>query len=177
MVWKGTGFASFPIILTVHVLWSKTGVLKGTHFGLFMLILACDGLGSWKKVLKWLIFALSSSPGLRTAPVHWSCLLIYVSDLRKIIGYDSFNARHGAGIVFVQYLYQTKSDTCLDVQWWFLSELVFLQQRIGGLEMNSLCSAWVSVWLFHDSPACHHCSTSVLSWIPWGIHLGVAVLI
>ena len=32
-------------------------------------------------------------------------------DLRQIISMNGFNARHGFGIVFAQYLYETKSDT------------------------------------------------------------------
>ena len=37
--------------------------------------------------------------------------------------------------------------------------------------MNSLSSAWVAVWSFHDSPVCHCHSIEVLPLILWGDHL------
>ena len=103
--------------------WKELDLL---HFRSFLPYVCCDWkLGSWKELVlvlscsfwpvmdwglerrswEWLVFALSSSPGLRTAPVHWSCLPIYVFDLRQFISLDGFNARNSFGIAFAQYLY------------------------------------------------------------------------
>ena len=169
--------------------WKEMDLL---HFQSFLPYMCCDWkLGSWKElvlvlscsfwpVMDWglerrswndLFLLFYSSPWLRTAPVHWSCLPIYVFDLRQIISLDGFNARHSFGIIFAQYLYETESDTCwVSYDDLFLSQC-FYNKEFDGLKRNSVSSVWASVWAFHDSLACRCCSTGVLSVIPWGIHL------
>ena len=124
------------------------------------------GLRSWKMVLKWLVVALSTTPGLRTAPCCWLCLPIYVVNFRQIIGYDLF-----------QYLtwFWHNSYTVpgwdltwhsLGVQWWSLSEVgVSTMKNLMVLKWIFHIMLRVTVWSFHDSPACHHHCIGVLSLI------------
>ena len=63
-------------------------------------------------------------------------------DLREIISLDGFNARHGFGIVFAQYLYETKSDTH-----WVSNDDLFLGQCFYNKELMVL--KWI-LWVVFE---------------------------
>ena len=99
--WKELDLLCIWVFVLYHlcVQIENWGLEMNMFWSFHALVLACDRLGSWKRVLNWLILLFLPLLGSELLLFYWLCLAIDLSDLGQVIGFDNFYTGHGFCIV------------------------------------------------------------------------------